>query len=54
MVNPAVVADNTLIAAAAANATAFAGDHGNLDSLHALQDGRFFNGGSTNPFYIYL
>ena len=47
-VNSAVVADNTLIAAAA-NATAFAGDHGNLDSLFALQDSLLFNGGATKP-----
>jgi flagellar hook-associated protein 1 FlgK len=47
-VDPTVVSDNTLIAAAA-NATAYAGDHGNLDSLHALQDSLLFNGGTTAP-----
>ncbi|MGC6508657.1 MAG: flagellar hook-associated protein FlgK [Myxococcota bacterium] len=47
-VTAAVIADTTLIAAAG-NATAFAGDHGNLDSLHALQDSLLFNGGTTKP-----
>lgn len=46
-VDPTVVADPTLIAAASL-ATAFAGDHGNLDQLFSLQDTLLFNGGTSD------